>query len=377
MARWVKSKQLMQIFKTATTPTALDGLRVGDLWIDTTTTAVVKVCTAITPAVTFDVIAASGLAGALSGAGGFTTTATAAATTTLTVSSTEIQNFTGVTTQTVKMPVVTTLIPGWRYIVPNNSSGIVTAQSSGANTISAIPADSIMVLWTNSGTATTAASWDYYIIPLSASITGTGDLVRATSPNLTTPTFSGNTLVTGGTLTANNGFRVNNGVLESGAPTGGNSGTTVMYPTTASKGNFQLFAVDNAADYFCQIRNASFGQSTTLTIPDPGAAAAIIPTIVKTNGTEGSNIVTASGHAGVITTSALSTVAGGTYVITWTNTKITTASAIVLTKMGGTNTITPVDMKVVAGSGSAVITLYNDDLLNALNGTLLIGYMLV
>ncbi len=46
MARWVKSKQSMRIFKTATTPTTADGLAAGDLWIDTTSTPVTKLCTA-------------------------------------------------------------------------------------------------------------------------------------------------------------------------------------------------------------------------------------------------------------------------------------------------------------------------------------------
>lgn len=56
MARWVKSKQSMRIFKTSTTPTALDGLTIGDIWIDTTSTAVEKLCTSISP-VTFSTLA--------------------------------------------------------------------------------------------------------------------------------------------------------------------------------------------------------------------------------------------------------------------------------------------------------------------------------
>lgn len=47
MARWVKSKQSMRIFKTATQPTSADGLTVGDLWLDITSGATLKVCTAL------------------------------------------------------------------------------------------------------------------------------------------------------------------------------------------------------------------------------------------------------------------------------------------------------------------------------------------
>lgn len=90
---------------------------------------------------------------------GFTTTATAAGTTTLTVSSNEIQEFTGTTTQTVTMP-TTSIVAGQRYKIINNSTGVVTVQSSGANTIIAMPANSSIVLTALVATPTTAANWD-------------------------------------------------------------------------------------------------------------------------------------------------------------------------------------------------------------------------
>ncbi len=100
------------------------------------------------------------------------------------------------------------------------------------------------------------------------------------------------------------------------------------------------------------------------------------PTIVKANQTEAANAVTASGGAGLITTSALTTGAGLTYVITWTNTYISSSSVILLQHMGGTNT-KDVTFKVVKGTGSATITINNVDLLAALDGTILIGYLVV
>jgi hypothetical protein len=92
---------------------------------------------------------------------GFTTTATAAGTTTLTVSSNQIQFFTGATTQTLKMPVASTLTNGQEWEVHNNSSGAVTVQSSGANTICTPTTGQIALLVmidTAGGTGT--ASWD-------------------------------------------------------------------------------------------------------------------------------------------------------------------------------------------------------------------------
>lgn len=90
---------------------------------------------------------------------GYTTTATAAGTTTLTVGSTQLQYFTGSTTQTVVMPVVSTLVLGQRYQLVNNSTGAVTVQSSGANTIVVLAAGSSATLTVISTSGTSAASW--------------------------------------------------------------------------------------------------------------------------------------------------------------------------------------------------------------------------
>ena len=92
---------------------------------------------------------------------GYATTATAAGTTTLTVASKYQQYFTGSTTQTVVMPVASTLVVGWKIRVVNNSSGIVTVQSSGANTIYAVPAGADVIFTCILTSGTTAASWDY------------------------------------------------------------------------------------------------------------------------------------------------------------------------------------------------------------------------
>lgn len=92
---------------------------------------------------------------------GFTSTATAAGTTVLTATSTGIQEFTGSTTQTVTMPVVSTLPrTGVQYYIVNNSSGVVTVQSSGANTIQAMDANTSLLLTCILATGTTAASWN-------------------------------------------------------------------------------------------------------------------------------------------------------------------------------------------------------------------------
>ena len=117
---------------------------------------------------------------------GYTTTATAAGTTTLTVDSTGTQFFTGVTTQTVTLPVTSTLVLGQTFRIVNNSTGVVTVNSSGGNAVVAMVALSEVTLTCILITGTTAASWDIQYTGKSA-VTGTGDLVLATSPTLVTP----------------------------------------------------------------------------------------------------------------------------------------------------------------------------------------------
>jgi hypothetical protein len=96
--------------------------------------------------------------------------------------------------------------------------------------------------------------------------------------------------------------------------------------------------------------------------------------LAKVNGTEAANAVTASGVAGVITTSSLTTAGAGNYAITWTNTFITTTSVIGLTIQGGTNTTQNINFKVIPGAGTATLTIYNLTAATALNGTIFIGY---
>ncbi|MDB5177258.1 MAG: hypothetical protein JWN75_926 [Candidatus Saccharibacteria bacterium] len=91
---------------------------------------------------------------------GFTTTATAAATTTLTIASTQVQAFTGSTTQTVLLP-TTSVAQGAQYVIINQSTGAVTVQSSGANTITTLASGTTASFTALVATPITAANWYY------------------------------------------------------------------------------------------------------------------------------------------------------------------------------------------------------------------------
>ena len=139
---------------------------------------------------------------------GFATQATAGGTTVLTVASKEIQEFTGTLTQTVTMPVVSTLVAGQQYTIINNSSGAVTVNSSGGNAIQVMAANTTLYIDCILNSGTTAASWNAgYLFDNGAgvlSITGTANQVIASASTgavvlslpqsigtASTPTFAG------------------------------------------------------------------------------------------------------------------------------------------------------------------------------------------
>jgi hypothetical protein len=92
---------------------------------------------------------------------GYTTTETDAGTTTLTVASTQLQYFTGTLAETVVLPVVSTLTLGQRFEIHNNSTGVITVNSSGGNLVQDVPANGTMVFTCVLITGTSASSWDF------------------------------------------------------------------------------------------------------------------------------------------------------------------------------------------------------------------------
>ena len=100
----------------------------------------------------------------------------AVGTTTLTVASNRKQTITGSTTQTFVLPVVSTLSVGDTFEILNKSSGIVTVQSSGANTVLAMAGDSRAVFTCVLITGTTAASWATPVV-----VSGGGVLLSTTT----------------------------------------------------------------------------------------------------------------------------------------------------------------------------------------------------
>lgn len=117
---------------------------------------------------------------------GYSTTATAAGSTTLTSSSNHRQFFTGSTTQTIVLPVASTMVVGQSFEIHNVSTGNLTINSSGGNLVDTLEGGKSILITCILASGTTAASWEGIHIGGTVD-TGNGSLVYGTGPTLSTP----------------------------------------------------------------------------------------------------------------------------------------------------------------------------------------------
>ena len=126
---------------------------------------------------------------------GYTATTTAAGITTFDNTSSYYQVFTGTTTQTIKLPVTSTLQTGWTFHICNNSTGALALLSSGGNNIIAsIPSGTTVMATCIGTTLTTAADWEAGFTDF-GTVTGTSSVVLSSSPTISSPTINGGTAV--------------------------------------------------------------------------------------------------------------------------------------------------------------------------------------
>lgn len=174
---------------------------------------------------------------------GFTSTATAAGTTVLTSSSSHYQIFTGSTTQTITLPVTSTLAQGWTFHICNNSTGNLTVNSSGGNlVITVLPGTTAMATCILTS-GTTAASWEAGITDFST-VTGTGDNVLSASPTFT-GTISAASLTLTGASTLKDIRETVYSIGNSGASTLTPDAANGSVQTITATGNFTLSAFSN------------------------------------------------------------------------------------------------------------------------------------
>jgi hypothetical protein len=120
-----------------------------------------------------------------------TSVATAAGTTTLTVSSDRKQQFTGATTQTVVLPVVSTLpYEGFHFEIINDSSGSLTVNSSGSDLVQTMIASSRALFTAIALVGTDETVWAVTYLP---NVAGAIVTERSTSRSLTNVTIDSTT----------------------------------------------------------------------------------------------------------------------------------------------------------------------------------------
>lgn len=150
--------------------------------------------------------------------------------------------------------------------------------------------------------------------------------------------------------------------VQAGKNTAATNAVQFMHATDSSRTNMKIQGAANAAaSYVPTITNASFGQASTLTIPDPGAASA---SFVMSSGTNASGtftaatITTATVTTGNITTANITTdnVTNLKYGATPTA-QVDPASCTIVAAAGASN-VSTVTIQLKDGSGTNIARIH-------------------
>lgn len=205
---------------------------------------------------------------------GYTTTVTAAGTTTLTADSNFQQFFTGTTTQTVVLPVASTMTLGQSFHIENASTGNLTVNSSGGNLVATVIPGVTVLITCILTSGTTAASWDldYHAF---ATITGTGSNVLATSPTLSSPSISnvvGNSVISASSSSQTSTLwaAVTNGTI--GIGNGLTTGALNLATNSAFNGTVSIATGAGTVNKIINIGTNSTAGTTTINIGSTSGA---------------------------------------------------------------------------------------------------------
>lgn len=136
------------------------------------------------------------------------------------------------------------------------------------------------------------------------------------------------------------------------AGSSGVAGSVFSFPTTASKGTLALTAIDNTGNFAGVISNKLLGQSTTWSLPDPGASTASIG--VNTGSLVSGHLVAYTGTLGLLVDSGI-TASSIANVVDWIAAPSTPITATVNTGYYITDASqVTITLPVTAAAGSIV-----------------------
>lgn len=195
-------------------------------------------------------------------------TVTSAGTLTLTIGSAPVQEFTGSTTHTVKLP-TTGVTMGQSWTVINNSTGVVTVQSSDGTTILAVQGSRMATFAAKADTPTTGSHWGVPSASASTSASAANTLVmRDVNSNVSAVNFftgKQSTTSAAGTLTLGNGdYRVQ---VVTGSTT-----HTVKLPTTGVTAGMEYRVISQSTG---DVTVQSSGSNTVSTLTGGSASAPV------------------------------------------------------------------------------------------------------
>lgn len=290
---------------------------------------------------------------------GYNVITAAGTTTVLTNASAYYQRISGSTTQTVQLPVGTTMSLGQGFTFDNDSSGVVTIVDNASAVIDTIPAGGYGYIFAEDIT-TSAGSWGKYaLLPATYDFsTTTANFGAATITNVT---YNGGTIGTayGGTglttfTAANNAlYSTSAGALVAGTLPTAAGGTGVA--TTPTNGQI---LVGNGTNYTVATVGTGTGISTTtgagtLTINNTGVTSIVAGTGITVSGATGAVTVNSTGVTLTLATTQNTT--SGTFIdftsIPSTVKKIT----IMLNNVSTNGSSSPI---IQVGAGSITSTGY-------------------
>lgn len=192
-----------------------------------------------------------------------------------------------------------------KYMVTTDSLSTVTTAGYLNNidlAVNPILASDILGITYNFNTNTQSGSFGLFSVTIS---NGVITLTAQPTTGVTLPTIANHIAIftnTTGNLAEDPATAISGGNIQAGLS--GTAGTLISFPGTASKGSLILAAVANTGNTNTTISNAAMGQASVISIPDPGAATAdfaVAPAALVNN-----NLVKASGTAGLIADSGIS-----------------------------------------------------------------------